>query len=367
MKKLVSIITVTYNVEDTIEKTVESVLGQTYDNIEYIIVDGMSTDGTWEKICKYKDRISTLIHEPDEGLYYAMNKGIRCATGDIIGIINGDDWYEKDAVETAVTAMDEDIDITYGDIKLIGVDGNVFSSKGEQIEDIWFNMVPHPSIFVKRDIYSRMGVFDVDYRIAADYEMILRFYSLGARFKYINHCFAWFRKGGMSTQRDVDIAKEVIRISCKYLDKCDNKSKYIPLIENRFLSSLFDHICSGEKGHFLECIRSSFSDSYMDTCIFGAGYWGRAAIRKMNECGLDCRFVFDNSKSVQGEMIRESLIDDPERLRAGKWNIIITLIRGHENVIKQLKEYDNPDLNYVWFPEIDDNTGEALTLLEDLN
>ena len=85
MNTLVSIITVTYNVSDTIEKTIDSVLSQTYDNIEYIIVDGMSTDETWEIIGKYRDRISVLIHEPDEGLYYAMNKGIQRATGDIIG------------------------------------------------------------------------------------------------------------------------------------------------------------------------------------------------------------------------------------------------------------------------------------------
>ena len=90
----VSIITVTYNVIETIEQTINSVLNQSYENIEYIIVDGMSTDGTWEKICQYKNRINSLVHEQDRGLYDALNKGILLATGEIVGIINGDDAIE---------------------------------------------------------------------------------------------------------------------------------------------------------------------------------------------------------------------------------------------------------------------------------
>lgn len=354
MKKLVSIITVTYNVADTIEKTIESVLNQTYNNIEYIIVDGMSTDGTWEKICKYCDRISVLIHEPDEGLYYAMNKGIQRATGDIIGIINGDDWFEADAVETAVSAMDDSTDATYGNIKLHYSDGSVGTSKGEQIEDIWFNMVPHPSIFVKREIYSKMGGFDTGYRIAADYEMILRFYSEGVRFKYLNHCFANFRKGGITTKKDLDTAREVVRISLKYLNKCDNKAKYLPLIEKRYLSSVFDHVCSSGVQEFRENIEEAFRGKQGRLCVFGAGYWGSYVVKKIIQTGLECACVIDNSIERQGCRIEGVEIKSSDCLTTGKWNVIIAIIKGHESVSEQLSKYNNPNMHVVWFPDINE-------------
>lgn len=354
MKKLVSIITVTYNVADTIEKTIESVLNQTYDNIEYIIVDGMSTDGTWEKICKYSDQISVMIHEPDKGLYYAMNKGIHRATGDIIGIINGDDWYPPDAVETAVSMMDDATDITYGDINLIFEDGSVGTSKGEQIEDIWFNMVPHPSIFVRKEIYFQMGSFNTDYKIAADYEMILRFYSLGARFKYVKHSFANFCKGGLTTQRVLDTAKEVVQISLKYIDKCDDKERYIPLIENRYLSSVFEYICSSDNGKFTQNVKNSFQNPNGRLCVFGVGYWGIEVIRKINECGLLCTSAVDNSPEKNGRCIEGLRITSPDCLRTGKWNVIIALIKGHEKVSEQLCKYNNPDLCFIWFPDINE-------------
>lgn len=152
----VSVITVTYNTTETIEQTITSVLEQSYKNIEYIIVDGMSTDGTWEKICKYKDQIHKIIHEKDKGLYDAMNKGISLATGDIIGIINGDDWYETDSVENVVNAFHKNIDVIYGNMRMIGCEGIAEQiCDYVDIRDIWYSMIPHPTVFVrKRNISS---------------------------------------------------------------------------------------------------------------------------------------------------------------------------------------------------------------------
>ena len=120
----VSIITVSFNSVKTIEQTIKSVINQTYKSIEYIIIDGASTDGTQQVIEKYKDRISFYVSEKDDGLYYAMNKGIEHASGDIVGIINSDDWYVEDAVENMVVCMLEtDADLAYGKVVNINTDG----------------------------------------------------------------------------------------------------------------------------------------------------------------------------------------------------------------------------------------------------
>ncbi len=123
-KPLVSIITVCLNSEKTIEQTIQSVINQTYPNIEYIIIDGKSTDRTLEIIDKYKGKISILVSESDEGIYDAMNKGLKLATGELIGIINSDDWYESDAVETIVNSFlaDRNVQVIYGNMDVYDQD-----------------------------------------------------------------------------------------------------------------------------------------------------------------------------------------------------------------------------------------------------
>lgn len=198
----VSIVTVCYNSETTIEKTIESVINQTYANIEYIIVDGGSTDETLTIINKYSQRYNgriKYISERDEGIYDAMNKGIKMTTGQLIGIINSDDYYELDAVEHIVSAWNgSGMQILYGLMrKLInGKEDSVLLLSHESLED---RMICHPSCFVTADVYREIGTFEKKYQSVADYDFMLRAFRSGkVFFKPVYNILANFNSGGVS-------------------------------------------------------------------------------------------------------------------------------------------------------------------------
>jgi glycosyltransferase involved in cell wall biosynthesis len=181
----ISIITVCYNSAATLEKTILSIAGQTYTNIEYIIVDGNSNDGTLDIIKKHEDKISKWISERDKGLYDAMNKGITLATGDVIGILNSDDTFYSDTVLAAIAAFhtDNTIDASVGTIMQHKENGKVvrvYSSKYWTPEKLKIGfMPPHPSIFFKRELFDRLGFYELGFIIGADYELICRFFLKG--------------------------------------------------------------------------------------------------------------------------------------------------------------------------------------------
>lgn len=204
----VSIITVCYNSAKTIRNTIESVLNQSYENIEYIIIDGVSNDGTMDivssYISKFKGRLK-VISEPDNGIYDAMNKGILMCTGDIIGIINSDDWYEQDAVEKICNIFlnIKDVSIVYGGIRYM---------RNEMEDSIHFyshnflqeRMISHPSCFVLKKVYDNIGMFDCKYKIVADYDLMLRAMEKGIKFYGIYDVLSNFRLGGTSNSRKTD-------------------------------------------------------------------------------------------------------------------------------------------------------------------
>jgi len=172
-----SIITVCYNSEKTIERTILSVLAQTYQNFEYIIVDGASTDGTIDIIKGYKDKYPCkikIISEKDDGIYDAMNKGIKLATGDLIGIVNSDDYYEQDALDNVLQVYDEKkYEIIYGMLRTLKNDKEVsiYIKNHQWIEE---DMITHPTCFVTRAVYEDYGVYSLEYPFSADYEFMLR-------------------------------------------------------------------------------------------------------------------------------------------------------------------------------------------------
>lgn len=222
----ISIVTVCYNSANTIKETIDSVLSQDYPNIEYIIVDGASTDGTQRIVQSYESRISNFVSEKDFGLYDAMNKGISLATGDIVGIINSDDIYsDTSIISTIVSSFQENnVDVVYGDliyfksgapsIPLRYYKGGVFSLKRVQ----YGLMPPHPTFFIKRSVYQRYGTFDTQYTLSADFDLILRFLGVHkVPFKYIPKVLVKMRTGGKSTsslKRTFIMNKEDLH-SCK--------------------------------------------------------------------------------------------------------------------------------------------------------
>ena len=203
----VSIITVVYNGADTIAEAIESVLGQTYPHIEYIIIDGASTDGTQAIVARYGGQVSQFISEPDGGLYDAMNKGIGRATGDVIGILNADDLYQNTEVISRVVALLEQqkADAVYGDL--------VYAQRNapDKITRYWQAgtykpgaflrgwMPPHPTFFVRSSVYRQYGYFTTILRSAADYELMLRFiHKHQIRVAYLNQVLVVMRLGGVS-------------------------------------------------------------------------------------------------------------------------------------------------------------------------
>lgn len=198
----ISIITPVYNAAATVETTILSVINQPIrSELEYIIVDGGSTDGTQEVIQRHIDQISLFLSEKDHGVYDAMNKGIAQASGDIIGIINADDWYNSDALKTVEETFREQpsIDVLYSSIDnyFKGKYFNTFAPG--DIENIYIKFVlNHPSCFVRKHVYDSLGGYDLQYKIAADYDFMLHCYVAGYRFQYTEKVLASYSLDGMS-------------------------------------------------------------------------------------------------------------------------------------------------------------------------
>ena len=203
----VSIITAVYNGSETIEDCIKSVVRQTYSKVEHVIIDGGSSDGTLDIMKKYNDRISKWISEPDNGIYDAMNKGIKNATGDIIGILNSDDIYTNEFVIENVAEIISayNVDSCYGDLVYVerkNTDkiirywkaGNFYK---DRFKKGW--MPPHPTFFVKKSIYEKYGFLNLDFPLAADYEIMLRLlYKHNISTAYIPKLLVKMRSGGTS-------------------------------------------------------------------------------------------------------------------------------------------------------------------------
>lgn len=203
----ISIITVTFNSAATIEQTILSVTQQSYADIEYIIVDGNSTDDTLKIVDKYKDKIAKVISEKDKGLYDALNKGIALATGDVIGLLHSDDFYIDNQVleKYAGIFLKEQSDAVYSDLYYVGKDDtNKIIRKwksGQYTSGAFINgwMPPHPTFFVKKSVYDKFGKFNLDFKSAADYELMLRFIMKhGIKLGYLNEFTVKMRVGGKS-------------------------------------------------------------------------------------------------------------------------------------------------------------------------
>ena len=198
----ISIITISYNSDSTIEETIRSVVSQDYDNFEYIIVDGGSSDYTLSIVDKYRSKITKCISEKDHGISDAFNKGIRNAQGEIIGIINSDDILEKDALKKIADYYSPTVDVYSGDLYLWD------SATGKMRRcspDLTFKSlkvqykVCHPSRFIRKDAYYKWGMYDLNLRYKMDIDLLVRFFRNGARFLHIPYPLARFRLGGTTS------------------------------------------------------------------------------------------------------------------------------------------------------------------------
>jgi glycosyltransferase involved in cell wall biosynthesis len=218
-----SVITACFNRRDTIGESLASVRSQVGADIEHIVVDGGSTDGTLEVIERERDAISKFIPGPDKGVYDALNKGIAAASGDVIAFLHSDDVYaHPEVVARVVQRMErESLDALYGDVAFVRGEApdrivRVYSSRRFSPSRIaWGWMPAHPALFIRTEVYRRQGVFKTDYRIAADFEFVARIFSTGRlRYAYVPDVMVRMRMGGLSTRgwkSTLTLNREVLR------------------------------------------------------------------------------------------------------------------------------------------------------------
>lgn len=249
----ISIITVVWNNRNTIKDAINSVLNQTYQDIEYILVDGASTDGTVEIIKSYGDKINQFISEKDKGIYDAMNKGIDLATGDIIGILNSDDiYFNKNVIQNVMNKFKENnIDSIYGDLYYVK------ENDLNKVVRYWKSSIfiqdsfikgwhpAHPTFFVKKEIYKKYGYFDLNMNVSADFELMLRFlekYKISTF--YLAEVMVKMREGGESNQSIKNIIKGNLNILKSFDKNGINVNKFIYLFY-RFIPKIIQKMKGG--------------------------------------------------------------------------------------------------------------------------
>ena len=244
----ISIITATYNSARTLRDTLESVRNQDYPEIEHILVDGASTDNTLEIIRSFP-HVAHCISEKDKGLYDAINKGIRKASGDVIGILNSDDFFPNNQVlsKIANAFMQYNVDAVYGDIAFVKPENltrivRLYSSRRFNTEKFAYGYMPaHPSFYAKKSCYDKYGDYQTDYKIAADYELLMRFmHRNGISHKYISEIIVYMRTGGVSNKNissRYTLNKEIIR-ACKE----NGVSTNMAILSLKYMRKIFEYI-----------------------------------------------------------------------------------------------------------------------------
>lgn len=292
----VSIITVCFNSEKYIEQTIQSVLNQLYKDIEYIIIDGMSTDNTLKIISKYKplfgERLK-VISEKDNGIYDAMNKGIKHSNGEILGIINSDDWYELDAVENIIKVYENNKNsIIYGGL-LFRRENEISKIQIRSHKELSNGMISHPTVFIPRKLYLQFGLFDCELKIAADYDLMLRMFTQNVSFKYIPKIIANFREGGISMERSKLCSKESLSLKKNY--GFSENSYKVNGKENSQSKYLWDIL-----------LKNLCENNYKNIYIYGSGMHTKNLIEYINSNakiqikGIIDRNVDETERSIWG-------------------------------------------------------------------
>ena len=340
----VSIITVCYNSEKTIEQTIQSVLKQSYKNIEYIIVDGGSTDGTLDIIKKYEKDFDYWMSEPDNGIYDAMNKGILKATGDVIGFINSDDWYANGAITAIADAFSKtDADIVYGKLTVVMEDGRRRLFQRGKLDDICIGItIGHPATFVKTEDMKEC-LFDCTYKIAADYAFLLEMYLQGKHFCPIDAMITFFRLGGASShpwKPYLEVRKAALQLTqervsnerYKEIRAAFRKRRFLPLFH--FLRYKMQNIQRRKKEGVVNLI------SGKSFVLYGAGKLGIEVLKIMKEWRGFVSVFWDGDAEKQGTEIGGKSILSPQHKtkQDKKTTILITTVKDNIVIAQKLEE-----------------------------
>lgn len=344
MKKI-SIITVVLNAAGTIERTIKSVLSQSYKNVEYIIIDGGSTDGTLNVIEKYRNSLAYFISEPDNGIYDAMNKGIRKATGDIIGLLNADDWYEKGALQTIALEFEQsDAHVIGGKTWMVDKLGNRRLHITKPFSELCMGMpVVHQAVFISKKAYETYGLYNTQYRITADHELLLRMYHGGAKFSTIDTILVNYSTTGVSATSSFRSAREHNLAVQKYLSFYKGR-------ETEILESCKERLKNAYFHYYLENSFDSESivlNSIGITCqtkniIWGTGAWGRRIAEMFDRLGIPIAFFIDSDPKKQGGGFLGRRVSDSIMLRDFDGTVFIAVKKHDTEIADIIAGMNNP-------------------------
>ena len=351
----ISIITACYNAEKTIEQTIQSVVNQTYDNIEYIIVDGASTDGTMDIVRKYEEQVDIIISEPDEGIYDAFNKGAKVATGDYIQYLNADDYLIADDVINGVSIFIKNNNnpvLVYGGILIINEDTGYKRLRNKQfmLVDIQRGeMIPHPATFLNRDILLEMELFDTQYVIAADYNLICKVYKkYSDSILHHSKIISAFRVGGISSdfKNKKRVSIEVKKVVSHHFK---NHSYEVQEISNEsFLKKwlekkLFESIGIGD------VLKKK---NIGTVTLWGTGELSVMIFKELCNKGINVLFYIDNNKEKHNLTMNNIPIMPPEYLKEHYSEIDCMIMsfegRHEESVLKQIEAYNLPTELFIY-------------------
>lgn len=357
-----SVITVVYNGASTIEQTIQSVIAQKNADIEYIIIDGGSSDGTNAIIEKYRDSIDYYISEPDEGIYDAMNKAIDVASGDIVSFINSDDWYEENVLKGVISEFErKNADILCGRARRIKDGefvGYVCMFKAIDMDIIHYrNIFCHQGMFIRRRLFEEIGLFDTKYKILADYDWNIRAYDAGTKIELLDADVSNFRVGGVSTTSC--FAKEYYEIAMKHIRGYEY---LLSEIEKQY--ALY---------HNLDAYRKMVADNVKEFlhilprdkkyCIWGIGDDGDECAKLLEKIGCEILFFIDNFAKKKTFHDKEiyTLAEVEDKMSAHWLEDVVLLVSStnyEKEIVNQIENSDVRLVEYSTYREILEWAGE---------
>lgn len=360
----ISIVTVCFNCVELVEKTVKSVLEQDYENVEYIVIDGASSDGTCEVIEKYRDRITYYLSEKDAGIYDAMNKGIKAATGELIGFIGAGDWYEEGAIKAiADTYMLKPADVIYGDVTV--VDGTLYKRQdysNVSLRDMYYYMlIIHPGLFVRTSL-QKENPFDTTYRIAADYKFLMGLYHRGCTFMYANHGIVYYPLGGVSSTKLSDTIRESRRASYEVLGK--DVTEYESGIEKNYLRHMLmcdpAHLESDSENMNLALDYLGKWLGAREVYLWGTGMNAWKCKWILDKAGIKIKAFIDSDSTKWGCMYEGiEVIRPKKRVSASNPLIIVTSTKYEEEIKAEISSlYIEESVEVACFAEFFGNIAE---------
>lgn len=363
----ISVITVCLNSVRTIERTIRSVQNQRYDDLEYIIIDGGSTDGTVEVIKQYEEFVSYWISEEDDGLYDAMNKGIAKATGEVIAFLNSDDWYKENALAKVGSYYEK-----YNPMILTGRVNTLQKGKWEKYINIWESdkenirmamIYQQPATFTRREVFDRLGGFNTSYKIGGDFEWILRVYDSGIEIMCVEDVFTNFSPMGVSSTKAEQTVREARKIALDALERCEKYDNRQKSAWREKINSLYDEqqamadIKMSIRNQRLvdySKLKASMLEYFAEKSyvVWGTGIIGEDMYRLLMQLGRDVEFFVDRKADSDAMTFHGRNVLSPRKLT--QHDKIIVASRDYEDEIAdELNAMGfQKDKNYILYSNI---------------